>query len=298
MVHYASCLFEAGVESVYFASDSNVSNNEIEKLPVGTKVVCTSRHGEYDFGSWKRCFFAYVRNHGLDGFAQVDELILCNDSCYGPIQPLTRMFYDMEKRVCDFWGVTQVEHSGGYCPTYFFVIRRRILEDLEFQRFFENVSEFVDKKEFCEKYEVGLNRFLVQKKYVRACYLDGYSDLDHAMSQALTPVIFSEGMPFIRVMLARDNPGGIANLANKLNFICDRYEYPMRFICDHLQRVAPDFETGWYCRIQDVDTTVFRVIRIRMKATENKQRMRLRVRIFGIPVIYIVFPLLHAKRKT
>jgi lipopolysaccharide biosynthesis protein len=202
----------------------------------------------------------------------------------------------MGKRDCDFWGVTQVKHSGGYCPTYFIVFRRRILSDLEFRTFFEGIDPFVNKQEFCKKYEVGLNHFLTQKTYIRSCYLNGCRDLDHTVPQALTPLIFSQGMPFIRVMTARENPGGIAHLATKLEFICDRYKYPFRFICDHLQRVAPDFENGWHCRIQDVDMNLFRVIRIRMKATENKKRTRLRVRIFGIPIIYVVFPMLHSKR--
>jgi lipopolysaccharide biosynthesis protein len=297
VVHYIACLYEAGVEVVYFASDSNVSNHEIQKLPAGTRVVGSSRHGEYDFGSWKRCFLAHAQDHGPDGLSKIDELLLCNDSCYGPIQPLIQMFHDMEKRDCDFWGVTQVKHCGGYCPTYFIVVRRRILSDLEFQRFFESVGAFANKAEYCEKYEVGLNRFLTQNKYVRACYLDRYPNLDHTVPQVLTPLIFSEGMPFIRVMLARENPGGIAHLATQLEFICDQYKYPLRFIRDHLQRVAPDFEKGWHCRIQDVDTKVFRIIRIRMKATENRKRVRLRVRIFGIPIIYVVFPMLHTKIK-
>jgi len=80
VLHYLSGLFRSEVKELYFASDCSLDEEELAKLPNAVEVVYATRHGEYDFGSWKRCFDSV----NLSARSDVDELILCNDSCYGP----------------------------------------------------------------------------------------------------------------------------------------------------------------------------------------------------------------------
>ena len=35
-----------------------------------------------------------------------DEVLLVNQTCYGPVFPFSELFGEMEKRDCDFWGVS------------------------------------------------------------------------------------------------------------------------------------------------------------------------------------------------
>lgn len=299
VVHYVACLFAAGVDEVYFASDSNVSGRELAKLPAGTKVVCTSRHGEYDFGSWKRCLIACQQENGIDGLSRFTDLILCNDSCYGPLFSLRPMFNAMDQRECDFWGITQVESSGGYYPSFFLVMRRRILDDPDFIGFLKRVGSFTDKRLYCEQYEMGICRLLEGKGYKGDCYLTQYNHLCHSAAQAMDPATFEAGLPFIRVMTARINPGGIARLGEKIKAVCDRYEYSIGLIQTHLERTAPGYEKYWgYC-FPDIEKTLLGIIRIRQKPNPRKNMVRLKIRLLGVPVFYCVYPMLYVKtRKT
>ncbi len=43
---------------------------------------------------------------GWDQLERFDEVICCNDTCFGPVYPFEEMFDAMAKRPVDFWGVT------------------------------------------------------------------------------------------------------------------------------------------------------------------------------------------------
>lgn len=74
--------------------------------------MITGRHGEYDFGSYKRGE-AWARQAGwLD---EVDDLILCNDSCFGPVGSFAPMFERMEARHLDFGAPPTAGNSIRIC---------------------------------------------------------------------------------------------------------------------------------------------------------------------------------------
>nr|AIA86739.1 RgpF [uncultured Synechococcus sp.] len=90
--------------------DNDLEHSELSKLDGIVDHIIFGRHGEYDFGSYKRGI-AWLRENKL--LENADDLILCNDSCYGPIKSFKAMFSTMESRKLDFWGATD-NHSFGY----------------------------------------------------------------------------------------------------------------------------------------------------------------------------------------
>ena len=72
------------VDKIIFISDSNVDEKEIKNIKDYIYYYNCSKHGEYDFGSYKKgCYWA-KENYLLSDF---EELIFINDSCYGPLYP-------------------------------------------------------------------------------------------------------------------------------------------------------------------------------------------------------------------
>jgi len=291
VLHYLAGLIDSGVDCVLFASDCDLRTAEVDKLPAGVKVVHASRHGEYDFGSWKRCLATLSQSE----LARFDELILCNDSCYGPLFSLAPMFAHMEKVECDYWGVTQVRYWGGYYPSYFLVVRSKVLNDPDFGTFLKNVEQFSNKEDYCRRYEVGLNRFLEKQGYAGGCYLEQYKHLCHSSPDALTADAFAAGLPFIRVMTARGNPGGIAHLGKKIEALTFKYRYPYEFIMNHLERTFPEYRKFWSFFIQDIDKKILGIFYIRLKNYPDRKRIRLKVRIFSFTIFYCKFPICYAK---
>ena len=115
------------VSYIEFVSDSDLPKSEVLKIKelVNHSIVC--KHGEYDFGSYKRGFLYLLQNGML---ANVDELIFANDSCYAPLFPFNDMFEKMSYLNNDFWGNTsncKTEYESLNHVQSYFVVFKSIL---------------------------------------------------------------------------------------------------------------------------------------------------------------------------
>ena len=295
---YVSAFYELGIECMYFATDCDLEASELGKLPCAVKVVNASRHGEYDFGSWKLCLMAFEHENGVLGLNAISELILCNDSCYGPLRPLREMFSSMAHRDADYWGVTQVMKPFTYLPSYFLVIRPQVLTDGFFRSFLLDVGKFTDKKEYCRLYEFGLNKELSQRGFRSDFYMRNYASLCHSSPQALSSQVFLDGMPFIRVMTAKTNPGGIARLGAAIVSACKHSGYPLGHITTHLNRVAPDYPKYWSYLTGDIEKRILYVIRVRCKPKPDKDKLRLKIWFLGCPIFYCYLPMRYGDESA
>ena len=138
VINYLKGLKEVS-ESLIFVSDGELSDFEKSKLYGLADFVIAEKHGEYDFGSYKRGVLK-VKEQNLT----CEELILANDSCYGPLFPLKKVFDEMQECQCDFWGITEnkygIKGKERHIQSYFLVFKTQILEDESFVQFFKNVS--------------------------------------------------------------------------------------------------------------------------------------------------------------
>ena len=103
VLHYLNELVRAGIEEIYFASDCGLVEEELSKLPNAVEVVNATRHGEYDFGSWKRCFDSVTLSERFD----VDELMNHDNVSY------TRAGADDEKKLKSFCSLLRAAMSKG-----------------------------------------------------------------------------------------------------------------------------------------------------------------------------------------
>lgn len=112
----------------------------------------------YDFCAWR------------DGLAALDrgghdEVLCANDSVYGPLADLAPALASPLTSAADLWGMVVSEQSarrGGpsvrHVQTWFFAMRRRLLESDVFTRFWSAVEPQATKQDVIERYEVGLSR--------------------------------------------------------------------------------------------------------------------------------------------
>ena len=70
-----------------FVSDCDLDISETNKLNGIADYIIAQKHGEYDFGSYKRGF-----NLAKEKELEFEELLFVNDSCYGPFFPLEPIF--------------------------------------------------------------------------------------------------------------------------------------------------------------------------------------------------------------
>ena len=148
------------VDDIVFVSASGILPSEAGKLAGLVRHAECVPHCEYDFGSYRRGFEWASENGFLDS-SRTDELVLCNDSCFGPVHPFEESFAKMADSDCDFWGMTQFELFGRrFVQSYFFCFRRRALDGPALSTFLASARGRLDRGEVVERFETRLSEKL------------------------------------------------------------------------------------------------------------------------------------------
>ncbi len=157
-------------ETIIFVSDGLLSRSEIEKISDLVSDIICERHGEYDFGSYKRGF-SLLKNKYRNELSEIDEVIITNDSCYC-VNSFSKIFSEMEKTECDAWSLGDDYENGVdnrfyitksyYLQSYFLVLRKSVFLEDFFDQFIQSITKLKYKWEIIFLYEEGFSRLLKQ----------------------------------------------------------------------------------------------------------------------------------------
>lgn len=212
-------------DTIIFVSDCDLPDNEIKKIKPFVKEAIAYRHGEYDFGSYKRGFKYLDENNLLNN---VDELIFANDSCLGPLYSLEKVWEIMDKRECDFWGTNYFNYKSHkpHVQSFFLVFKSQVYKSNVFRDFIYSIKKEETKDEIIQKYEVGLSQLLL----VNGFKLDSYTD--YAIGEKIENVqIFSNVLsPLIKTSSVR----GLKNFL--VAYLMAKYpKYPKHLIFNYVR---------------------------------------------------------------
>lgn len=186
------------VSDIIFVADNELSSEELQKIKTLTIHQICHRHNEYDFGSYKRGY-QYALKNNL--FAKYDDLILCNDSCFGPFYPLADIIAKMNAKDCDFWGMFMHLANNNckkHIQSYFVYLKKEVAVSDVFSSFISSVAHQDCKEDIIAKYEVGLSQILMQSGYkCKGLFNDKYNT-PH-LKQALK--LIQNGFPFLKKSL-------------------------------------------------------------------------------------------------
>lgn len=110
-------------DAIIFVADSPIIPDEVDKIRDLVIFAQFKRHNEYDFGSYKYGV-QFAQNNKL--LNNIEELILCNDSCYGPVYPFDNVFSEMKNKECDFWGLSSDIIEKEHVQSFFYVFKQNI----------------------------------------------------------------------------------------------------------------------------------------------------------------------------
>ncbi len=156
VIYYLQGLREV-VDNIVFIGDNPIFETELDKIKDLVCFADCQRHEEYDFGSYKRGFF-YAKESGL--LDDVEELIICNDSCYGPIFPFSESFDSMEQVHCDFWGMTINSIPKKHIQSFFYVFKSQVFNSTAFEEFMRSIKKERSVHDVIMNYEVELTELL------------------------------------------------------------------------------------------------------------------------------------------
>ena len=143
-----------GCGDIVLATDCDLQPGEAEKLSPLVLSFSAERHGEYDFGSYKRAF----QQADLTGY---DVLYLVNDSVVGPVYPLEPYLQRMDALGTDAFAlVLNPSRKGRHLQSWFIGLKPAVFRASWFRDFLASVTTAPDKEEVCIRYETGLAREL------------------------------------------------------------------------------------------------------------------------------------------
>jgi O-antigen biosynthesis protein len=224
----------AGLKSLCHAIivvfDNDLAPGEREKLLPYAAHVIIGRHGEYDFGSYKRGFEWALEKCLL---TDADDLILCNDSCFGPVGSFEPMFVEMDARQLDFWGATDSHEITYHLQSYWLVFSRKVFLSDIFKNFLRAIEKQENVQQVILNYELGLTKALIAAGFIAGAMccnnLKGCHEKDPSYNNlTLFPIYTLErGVPLVKVKALRvphTNADGVNRLLKWL-YVNDRKLY-------------------------------------------------------------------------
>ena len=244
------------VSCLLIVSNNILDKQSKEKLSMVNRIYERSDDG-YDVGG----FAHVIRDLQMkDELCKYDELILLNDSIFGPFYPLTDMFSKMdEDETLDFWGITKrgvSDFDGGehiypeHLQLYFYVIRKRMLHSKEFINYWNTISEQItDFRSAIFKYEFAFTKYFEEQgyKWDVYCHTEAYDT--NQISLNLSPyhyasyeLIKEKKCPFMkRKMCTGDFVNAEycdkSNVRKALTYIDKHTEYDVDLIWRHILKV-------------------------------------------------------------
>jgi rhamnosyltransferase len=136
------------------------------------------------FDTW--AYKVGLQKIGWDHLAEYDEVILANDTVFGPIYPFGEMFEVMSGRGLDFWGITKHgdDYHGDftsanpyyYIPahvqSYFTVYGKRLLCSDDLKSYWENLPKVSTFEEAVGKHETYFTKHFAEKGFTWDAYAD------------------------------------------------------------------------------------------------------------------------------
>lgn len=190
LVFYVRCLSKFG--DIVLCMDSDTPASELKKVRKYCVHAIGARHGEYDFGSYKRAYIWATEHLKLSDY---DFLYMVNDSVYGPLCDMTPYFDRMESMPCDAFGMAQKRHrTRAHIQSWFIGLRASVFCTEWFDDFMHAITKLVSKTQITIEYEHGLSH-MITNNGLKWCGL--YSvfnrDIYNGVSKA-----FHAGIPFIK----------------------------------------------------------------------------------------------------
>jgi len=162
-----------------------VNDEGKEQLESVTPDVVIRENEGFDAWAYK----AGMEYIGWDNLVEYDELVLLNDTVFGPIYPFQTMFEEMAEKNLDFWGITKHGESANYngltrdgmfpehIQTYFLAISKSMLSSAEFRGYWDKLRNLKSWNETVSFIEAQLTKHFSDLGFSWDVYVNTDNDM-------------------------------------------------------------------------------------------------------------------------
>ena len=226
---------------IIYIADCEMPETELNKIKDYTIKAISERHGEYDFGSYKRGYIYAKENNILENY---DYLILCNDSVYGPFFNFKEIVENMESKNTDVWGIFRYLEDKDFeehFQSYFISMRKNIFISEWYKNFILNIKKEEKKNNIIKKYEIGMSVLFTKNNCSFSSFMDSSfieSPINNSVPSVYSLEAISNKFPFFKISIFSEPTFFFMDI-EKLNKIFNiiKENYPIEIIIKHLNRV-------------------------------------------------------------
>lgn len=190
--------------------DSDCDKNQLSKFGSFCIYAAATRHGEYDFGSYKRAY-QYAKDNDL--LKNYDFLYLINDSVYGPLYDIEPYLEKMESNDADAFGLVCNPHpTHPHIQSWFIGMRKSVFLSSWFDEFMLSVKKLSDKGSITKVYEHGFSKLITANGLKWECLYQVpgrgiYNDIKK---------LYKQKLPFIKKAAFKRHNG---SLGRQINYV-------------------------------------------------------------------------------
>jgi lipopolysaccharide biosynthesis protein len=174
----------------------------------------------FDFGSWAAALSVLNLSKG-----HIDQIILINNSVYGPLFPLEPIISELCLRG-DFYGLTA---SREFCPhvqSYFLGFNKVVVENPVFREYWQGTFRGASKWFAIFRRELAWENFFTKQGFCSAVLIEDSREFPRNPLTFLWKDLISQGFPFIKKSLFTHNYDSI-DMTDWENFVmkeCPKFD--------------------------------------------------------------------------
>ena len=183
------------------------------------------RHGEYDFGSYKRGL-RHARAQGwLD---EATHVLLCNDSVIGPLNDLSQVFQSVCGAPDHVYGLTFSYQIRPHLQSFFLMMGRDVFLHPRITSFFDDVKPLSSRFAVIEAYEIGFSALLLDEGF----QLRSFVPVEHCVDprngelmgnpMAYPVTMVHLGAPAVKIRALREQDSNLNGFPSLLRMIAKR----------------------------------------------------------------------------
>jgi len=161
---------------VTICNEKEISKGQDILEAYADKIILRENIG-LDAGGFKDALCNLI---GWEEVLKYEELILVNDSFFGPFIPMKNIFDVMDRTDIDFWGLTKhaekisVDNDSvpEHIQSFFVVIRKSMMHGEEFKNYWDKMPYYTSYYEVIVKHETKFTEHFYKLGYQYACYAD------------------------------------------------------------------------------------------------------------------------------
>lgn len=268
VVQYLKELAKTGRKIIFITNSPKFPDRQRAKLDGLVSRILWRHNKGYDFGAYADAI------NSLGSLKDLDSLLLCNDSVYGPVYPLGPILRKMAAKKADIWSLTDSWDTRYHLQSYFLLFHKAAIQHKFFTRRWQKYVHVHSKSWVIRKHEVGLTgeakkaglrtRSLYRYRDLLADFFENIGDASVLNNKNLTPShrnvlaqifehaeigaplnashffwdqLLLSGYPFIKREVLQGNPMGLPSLYKWQQLLGELSKYDSELINDHLESI-------------------------------------------------------------